>query len=796
MKKTIRLFTTCLLLASMLLAMLSAFSLSAGAYSDWDGEAILLPEGSGSEEDPFLIASAENLAWISYMTAHYDEANAMLGTQFTSDSVFSGMYFVQTDDIDLGGNLFTPIGTTQSSNDELRNAFGGWYIGDGYTISNAYIDPEEQIEFVDYETLMAEGYHPAGLFGVLADGAVIYGVNACNITLGISSESELYSSDTEFDPSAFVSGVIAGATYGEAIIVYCTTDGDCSAYADYTAGGILGMAHQGAEIGLCINEASVSAADKASGGIVGFGYNTNVAGCLNRGRIYHQTATRWSGAGGIMGMPFDAEDNEYVYIGYCINDEDAYVSATSAQTDQNDKNNRVAVGGIMGNDDVAYNAEITYEHCYNLAYMLFATFVDAGLSNKNTLATFGGISGYTKDTEGGLGARIYDCCYSVDVTASVITYGSLNMYGITYDSQSGYSEYSLYAGITYAGLSELQIQAGVGDPYWSFETCQYGISAEEIKADETYQEILAELGLVAGPWLPYDEETHCRTTPDGDVEYGNHNFDAANVEILTYPTHTGEGLAIAVCTDCGYEEYRPLDPFEDEHVPGGWQYVSATQHAKRCYCGEVVSLENHTWDGGSQIVNPTHTSNGVKVYYCLGCGYSKYAIVPKLTNHTYGDCQPVDGETHERACACGDVKTANHAWDAGEVLTSATHMSDGVKLYTCIDCGATKTEAIAKFAEHIYGDTERHNAKQHKTVCACGDVKYTDHAWNAGEDLISATERSVGIRLYTCNDCGETRLEKLEILPAESGCRASVGVGLGIFMTCCAAALLLKKKKN
>ena len=43
-----------------------------------------------------------------------------------------------------------------------------------------------------------------------------------------------------------------------------------------------------------------------------------------------------------------------------------------------------------------------------------------------------------------------------------------------------------------------------------------------------------------------------------------------------------------------------------------------------------------------------------------------------------------------------DPNTCTHSWDSGKVTKAATYDTEGVKTYTCTNCGKTKTSAIAK----------------------------------------------------------------------------------------------------
>ena len=106
-------------------------------------------EGSGTEADPYKISSAETLALL---------ATGMAGDSYAD---YADKYFIQTEDIDMGGEEFIPIGQTSAK------PFTGHYDGAGKTISN----------------LVAKGEssdNPAsGIFGY-TNGAVITGIKAVN----------------------------------------------------------------------------------------------------------------------------------------------------------------------------------------------------------------------------------------------------------------------------------------------------------------------------------------------------------------------------------------------------------------------------------------------------------------------------------------------------------------------------------------------------------------------------------------------------------------------------------------
>ena len=197
-----------------------------------------------------------------------------------------------------------------------------------------------------------------------------------------------------------------------------------------------------------------------------------------------------------------------------------------------------------------------------------------------------------------------------------------------------------------------------------------------------------------------------------------------------------------------------------EHEYGESEQHSETQHKQTCECGDV-KYSDHTWNAGEIVTPATHTTVGEKKYTCTECGATKVKEIAKTTAHAYGESEQHSETQHKRTCECGDVKYSDHTWNAGEIVTPATHTTVGEKKYTCTECGFTKSEEIAKTTAHAYGESEQHSETQHKQTCECGDVKYSDHTWNAGEIVIPATHTTVGEKKYTCTECGFTKSEEI-----------------------------------
>ncbi len=204
------------------------------------------------------------------------------------------------------------------------------------------------------------------------------------------------------------------------------------------------------------------------------------------------------------------------------------------------------------------------------------------------------------------------------------------------------------------------------------------------------------------------------------------------------------------------------------HTYGSWEKNTAENHKHTCkVCGNVETAA-HTWDSGKVTEAPTHTKEGTKTYTCTVCGETKTEKVEKLKEHSYGEWTKHDDKQHKHSCVCGDTQYAAHTWDSGKVTEVPTHTKEGTKTYTCTVCGETKTEKVEKLKEHSYGEWTKHDDKQHKHSCVCGDTQYAAHTWDSGKVTEVPTHTKEGTKTYTCTVCGETKTEKVEKLKEHS----------------------------
>ena len=262
--------------------------------SVWNGNRKLWTNGEGTENSPFLIESAENLAFLSYMV------NKGIDTK--------GLYFALTTDIDLNGSEDQPwfpigMGNRWFSDDGCDriidpiykdNNFSGHFDGGGHSIYNLYVDG------LDY----------AGLFGRISswynEGATIENVNIESGYIygkycgGIVGECDGVVNVTNCLNNAEIVGTeAAGGIVGQGgkTIRNCSNSGRIT--SSYIAGGIAGA--QVKEITECFNTGDITVDGLAAGGILGKkgGGQFIIYNCYNRGDI---SGSATNGIGGIAGI--------------------------------------------------------------------------------------------------------------------------------------------------------------------------------------------------------------------------------------------------------------------------------------------------------------------------------------------------------------------------------------------------------------------------------------------------------------------------------------------------------------
>ena len=215
---------------------------TASAEGVWDGTvASTFAGGDGSETSPFQISNGAQLAHLADLV---NGGNTVTATTF----------FELTDNINLGGKEWTPIGKESYT-------FKGQFNGNGHTISNFTINKPNE----DY----------IGLFGYSEGTIMKLAVNSGNV------KGERY-----------VGGICG---QNEGTISCCSFDGTVSGYT--FVGGICGKNEKSGEISNCFNSGNINGTVSV-GGICGFqmGRGLLISYCISVG-----TVTGDGYVGGVLG---------------------------------------------------------------------------------------------------------------------------------------------------------------------------------------------------------------------------------------------------------------------------------------------------------------------------------------------------------------------------------------------------------------------------------------------------------------------------------------------------------------
>ena len=181
-------------------------------------------------------------------------------------------------------------------------------------------------------------------------------------------------------------------------------------------------------------------------------------------------------------------------------------------------------------------------------------------------------------------------------------------------------------------------------------------------------------------------------------ENGLHDWDSGVV--IMPATVTATGVKEFTCNVCGKIKKTEIEMLPHTHdFSSGW-LGNANEHWKSCeICHEESDKQNHDWDDGVVITQPTTSATGVKEYTCNTCGKLKKEEIPIIPHVCEFESEWSNNDTdHWYACnKCDKVKDkAEHTWDKVVVTLPATTTQDGVKQFTCSVCSSIKTEIIPK----------------------------------------------------------------------------------------------------
>ena len=259
-------------------------TINAFALDIWNGNSEPWTNGSGTYEDPYLIETAANLAYLAEKVNEGYQAEGM--------EVFAYTYFLMTDDFDLNNINWTPIGNVNINMEGyyFAGVFDGWY----HNIDHLRITSSADV---------------CGLFAGLGGTMAPPGS-------GGSAGSIRHLSVTNGNITSTGSGVggIVGGTGGDSQVYQCSFSGTISISNGGQfcgAGGIVAAAAESSSVRECSFHGSINASNSSfmgaagAGGIVGIALDqASISGCYNTGAIT-SNALMFAVSAGILGATMD-----------------------------------------------------------------------------------------------------------------------------------------------------------------------------------------------------------------------------------------------------------------------------------------------------------------------------------------------------------------------------------------------------------------------------------------------------------------------------------------------------------
>ncbi len=493
--------------------------------------------GSGSETDPWQIATAE----------HLDYVRNYLGPENHDQ------YFELIADIDLDvppyneGEGWEPIGDW---NYWPNNGFHGTFDGNGHTISGLFINQTD--------------YNAAGLFGV-AYNAIIKNISLTEVDVtGYTCASGLVG-DAEFSyiSDIHVTGSVTGYDYIGGLTGYTY-----KSYVAYTSfdGSVIGTNYIGGLIGDQDNSTvryslskGIVEGNEGIGGLVGFSRSSSVFQSHSESSVTG-TDDSWY-IGGLVGSSYnDSTINKSYATG--VVEGTGYVGGLVGENDDSTITDSYAWGNVSS------NTVDTLEYSYEVAGLVGSNYSQSTVQNCYAIGVVSG----TGDNHGGLVG------YN-DINSTILSSYSLG------------PDNSLGEVVTDA---EMQLQGTFGD--WDFantwvldEGYPYlkpsGVS--EILSLEDFTQISVNYGTlfsnVGLPLMVFATLNDTTTVPmqvnwnDGDPEYngytaGDYTFTGTLTDVDGIANNSGYTASIIVTVSDPPKEIVSVETQTDITVPNGTAY--------------------------------------------------------------------------------------------------------------------------------------------------------------------------------------------------------------------------------
>ena len=223
----------------------------------------------------------------------------------------------------------------------------------------------------------------------------------------------------------------------------------------------------------------------------------------------------------------------------------------------------------------------------------------------------------------------------------------------------------------------------------------------------------------------YTGDTYCtdcgtKLSSGKAIPKTDHIWDAGKV--TKNATCIAKGIKTFTCTVC--------EATRTEEIPVTGHKNKITKFAKKASCksdgytgdiycqdcgvlleeGNVIPKSEHTWNAGEVTKPATCTEIGTKTYTCIECGTTQTEKISstghgatEVRNKKEATCAEsgYTGDTYCTICnqkiSSGNVVSkTDHVWNSGSITKQPTTAEEGIKTYTCRNCGLTRNETIAK----------------------------------------------------------------------------------------------------
>ena len=576
--------------------------------------------GTGTKEDPYQIATAEQLAKLS--------------KDVSEGTSYQGTFFVLTENIDLSAYRWVPIGIYKwmsNGSTSIEKSFRGYLDGSNKTISGMVVDERGD-------------QNSAGFFGSIRNGQAGNIVGAKDLT--ISGATVYLSEDGLTECSGgILGGDIMGNENSMVVFENIRVSGSVevnSTYGNNKIGGMLGSASRVKAINCHAENVSISGASN-SGGFVGNDNGSVFENCTASGTV----SGRW-GLGGFVGYStsavYQSADGASTYT-KCTADVDVSgndwrLGGFVGYAEYGEFNNCVAygdvdssvdgwdpkVGGFVGesgdlNDpDNAY-ANATNCHAAGTVTSASPTHDAGGFTGTHSKGTFSGCSfdseknpGLNAAGEGTLasgvtgeetavvlanicedyyGSHLYSTEWTVDIEATCTTSGS----------KSHHCERCGAKG----SITEIPVLGHKwGEPVYTWSDDYAACTATRTcKNDASHTE--------SATATVTSEQTQSPTcTEMGEMTYTatfTEEWAEEQTKIEDIPA-TGHHYVNGYCTECGHRDPNYVDPISYYNI-----YVEEV-----CDGVEITTSKNVVREGGSINVyvekdTANYTFDNFKVYY-------------------------------------------------------------------------------------------------------------------------------------------------------------------------------------